>query len=102
MVARSLAMEALRYLSTARQVADAIRIAGIRAGSVDLAVVVFGDATCKSLEKSQGWVHDDRVLDARGKSLAHFGITNEEAATVPEDHRADLVLERVALLDVMK
>jgi len=48
------------------------------------------------------WTRDDRVLEAEGKSLRDFGISDRKAASVLEAQRADLVLEKVALLDVDK
>jgi KEOPS complex subunit Cgi121 len=102
MVSRSVAMESLRYLAAQRQVADAIRVAGIRRGTNRIAVVLFGATTVDSLLALQGWQRDDSVLEARGKSLDVLGITKEEAATVPPDRRQDLALEKVALLDVAK
>ncbi len=102
MVARSLSMETLRYLSAQRQVADAIRVAGIRRGTREVAVVVFGTDSTEEVLKFFGWAGDDAVLDVRGKLFEVFGITKEEASTVPPDRRADLVLEKVALLDVLK
>jgi tRNA threonylcarbamoyladenosine modification (KEOPS) complex Cgi121 subunit len=95
-------METLRYLSAQRQVADAIRIAGIRKGTRELAIVVFGAGRVADLVQGFGWSRDDRVLDFEGKSFQAIGITEAEWATLPPNQRADLALEKVALLDVEK
>jgi KEOPS complex subunit Cgi121 len=102
MVARSVSMEALRYLSCQRQVVDAIRVAGIRSGAGELGVAVFGADSTEDVLKLFGWVRDDAVLEPREKSLSALGISAGEASTVRPDHRRDLALEKVALLDVLR
>lgn len=102
MVAHSVSMETLRYLAAQRQVADAIRLAGIRDGTRELAVAVFGKNSTEELLKEFGWDLDDTVLEAGEKSLEALGITKEEISTALPDRRSDLALERVALLDVLK
>ena len=102
MVARSVSMEALRYLSAQRQLSDAIRIAGIRRGTKELAIAVFGPTKVEDLFVAFGWSRDDEVLVAEGKSFREIGITEAEWATLPPNQKADLALEKVALLDVEK
>ncbi len=102
MAARSVSAEALRYLSAQRQVADAIRIAGVHRGSKELAIAVFGRSGIQELLAAFGWSRDDRVLDSAGKSFEAIGITEAEWATLPPNQRADLALEKVALLDTEK
>ncbi len=100
MISRSISMETLRYLSAQRQVSDAIRVAGIRRGSRELAIVVFQTPSLEGLLAEFGWARDDAVLEAQGKSLRTFGISQKEATTVARKSQVDLVLEKVALLDV--
>lgn len=100
MAARSLPLEALRYLSGSRQVSDAIRLAGIRPGTSGIAILAFGDLPIEAWCRTLGWSIDDAVLEPGGKSLKPLGIGETEASTVPEHRRYDLALERVALLDV--
>lgn len=100
MVARSVSLEALRYLSGKRQVADAIRSAGIRAGTETVALLAFGDGPLDELLAALGWRRDDSVLDAKGKDLAALGISEQERGTVDPKKAEDLALERVALVDV--
>ncbi len=102
MVSRSVSMEALRYLSAQRQVADAIRIAGIRQGTNEVAVAVLGRTGVDDVLSSLGWSRDDDVLKSEGKSFRAIGITEAEWATLPPNQRADLALEKVALLDTEK
>ncbi|TLZ57950.1 MAG: hypothetical protein E6K12_06555 [Methanobacteriota archaeon] len=102
MAARSVSAEALRYLSAQRQVADAIRIAGIHRGTKELAIAVFGRSGIHELLVVFGWSRDDHVLDSEGKSFEAIGITEAEWASLPPNQRADLALEKVALLDTEK
>jgi KEOPS complex subunit Cgi121 len=102
MAARSVSMEALRYLSAQRQVADAIRIAGIRVGTLEMAIAVFGRSSLDDFLDSFGWSRNDSVLDPEGKSYQTLGITETEWMTLPPNQRADLALEKVALLETEK
>lgn len=102
MATRSLSMEALLYLSGRRQVADAIRAAGLRSGTRAAAVLVFGDAPVEDLVAHMGWSRDDSILAPEGKSLAALGLDAPAQATVPQDRIADLALERTALVDLEK
>jgi tRNA threonylcarbamoyladenosine modification (KEOPS) complex Cgi121 subunit len=102
MAARSVSMEALRYLSAQRQVADAIRVAGIHKGTKEIAIAVFGHDQLNDLLEAFGWSRDDQVLVFQGKSFQAIGITEAEWATLPPNQRADLALEKVALQDVEK
>ncbi len=102
MAARSIALEALRYVSGERQVREAIRVAGIHSGSDRIAIVFFGQADIDELLRALGWTRDDGVLDPKGKDIARLGLGPAPLATVPPDRVADLALERTALLDVEK
>ncbi len=100
MISHSVSMETLRYLSAQRQVSDAIRLAGIRRGTQELAIVALGTPSIEGLLAEFTWSRDDTVLEARGKSLRTLAISHKEAATVARKAQIDLVLEKVALLDV--
>ena len=102
MAARSVSMEALRYLSGQRQVADAIRTAGIRPGTSGVAIAVFGNPRLDDLVALAGWSRDDAVLEPKGKSLRTLGILEAESKTLSSRQRPDLALEKVALLDLEK
>ncbi|HYU05931.1 MAG TPA: hypothetical protein VEM77_01960, partial [Thermoplasmata archaeon] len=75
-------------------------VAGIRRGTRELAIVVFGTPSIEGLLVEFEWSRDDAVLEPRGKSLRTLGISQKEAATVARKSQVDLVLEKVALLDV--
>lgn len=100
MVARSISLESLRYLAGERQLADAIRRSGLKAGSDRAAVLLFGEASADDIIAHLGWTRDDSVLDAAGKDLAALGVPKRSRGTLPRGREADLALERVALVDV--
>ena len=102
MVARSVSIEALRYLAARRQVADAMRVAGIRPDTDSVAIVIFGTGSPDEFIAQRGWIRDDHVLEASGKDLGALGIQSKERETVPPDRVDDLALERLALVDVEK
>jgi KEOPS complex subunit Cgi121 len=99
---RSIAMETLLYLSGQRQVADAIRAAGLRTGTDTIALVIWPGDGSQDLLAALGWAREDAVLESAGKSLDRLGVTEVEKGTVPETTVQDLALEKVALLDVAK
>lgn len=102
MASRSLDIETLLYLSGRRQVVDAIRVAGLRKGTREIALVLWNTQEMDGFLRALGWTRDDTVLKARGKSLELLGIHELEQETAGEAAAADLALERVALLDILK
>src|SRR2546422_503855 len=76
--------------------------AGLRRDTTIIGIVLLGDANVDELVQEMGWSRDDEVLNPAGKDLGAFGISQGEAETVSTSQRADLVLEKVALLDVQK
>ncbi len=102
MTTKSLAMETLVYLTGQRQVADAIRAAGLRKGTTGVAIVVFGFESPENFIREHGWTRADDILSAEGKPLPEIGVTAAEEKTVPNERRHDLALEKTALVDVMK
>ena len=100
-VARSLAVEFVVYASGERQIADALAKMGIRYDTTEFAVVVFGGDAARALEVLD-LTRDDDVLAATPAKIRAFGLTDAEIASVPPDRVADLVLERVALVDLLK
>ena len=45
---------------------------------------------------------DDKVLEGDVDTLKRFGITEDELSTIPESKYGDLLLEKVALVDIIK
>jgi KEOPS complex subunit Cgi121 len=102
MATRSLSMETLLYVSGKRQVADAIRVAGLRLDSEAVGLVLFGPTDLDDFLREMAWSRDDSVMSAEEKSLEAFGISKAQATTVSYARRLDLVLEKVALVDLEK
>ena len=102
MTTHSLAMETLLYLSGRRQVAEAIRAAGLRAGTTTLAIALLGTKEVDDFLRAMGWTREDEVLAPSDKSLQLLGVNRDEESTVSPESAHDLALERTALVDVWK
>lgn len=112
MATRGLAMEVLLYASGERQIQYALPKMGVKVGeSVGIGGVVIGlkDQDKKELEglvsglvSCFGWVRDDKVLVGDSDCLIRFGISEVELETMPKDKYEDLILEKVALVDILK
>jgi len=109
----SLAMEILLYASGERQIQRAIQKVGIKKGNVNIALV-FADEVQKEkngkvsdtivgkILEALNLIRDDKVLEGDIDTLRKFGITQQELMTVPEYKHGNLILERVAMVDVIK
>ena len=111
----SLAMEILLYASGERQIQRAIPKLGISAGPARIAFVMVSDI--QHLDEAKGTFsasflssflatlnlkQNDKVLEGDRHTLERFGITPKEIHTVPETKFQDLILEKVAMVDVIK
>ena len=95
----SLEVELLLYVSGERQISKAIDLAGVKARRPF--VVVCGGVRLRVLLDRAGWRADDRVVRATPAKLRSLGFP--EAAIRSAGARAtDLVLERVARVDLVK
>ena len=109
----SLAMEILLYASGERQIQRAIQKVGIKKGKINIALV-FADEVQKEengkvsdtivgkILEALNLIRDDKVLEGDIDTLRKFGITQQELMTVPECKHGNLILERVAMVDVIK
>jgi len=100
-VARSLAVEFVLYASGERQINEAIAKMGVREDTTEFAVALFGGDPAPALD-ALGLTRDDTVLMGTPAKFRSFGLSEAELTTVPADRHADLVLERVALVDLLK
>ena len=111
---RKLSMELLLYMAGERQVKDAINKIGIKEESQRF-VFIFLDSkdfkdlsgkiseeNAESIVKSLGMKINEDVINVNREKLKRFGFTEEELDTVGKDKYADLILERVAMLDIIK
>lgn len=100
-VAKSLAVEFVLYASGERQINDAIAKMGIREDTTEFAIAMFGGDPAQALEALR-LTPDDAVLAPTPAKLRSYGIAEAELTAVPPDRGSDLVLERVALVDLLK
>lgn len=100
--AKSLSTEVLLYTSGERQISAAIKKMGIKEGLSELCIFLIGDDDPDDLIRHLGLKRDDTLLEGDVKNLKAYGISKKEADTVPEDRVFDLVLERVAMVDLLK
>ena len=99
-------MEILLYASGERQLKLAIPKMGIKKGKSNVAIVIIDKKTKKynvedllemlSLEK------DEKVLEGDINTLKKFGLKEEEIKTVSKSNYGNLILEKVAMVDIIK
>ena len=105
----SIEMETLLYSSGERQLKLAIPKMGVKKGS-DSVTIIF---ICKSQNKISDKLisefleqlslsRDDSVLEGDENTLKRFGISKNELKTVSKAKYGDLVLEKVAMVDIIK
>lgn len=96
----SLAMETLLYASGERQLSTAIRKMSINDETSEMAIAKLTD---RPFQANVSWSPMPRARTDFGKeALARFGISAEELATTDSPRALDLVLERIAAVDVLK
>ncbi len=109
----SLAMEILLYASGERQIQRAIQKVGIKKGKINIALV-FADEVQKEengkvsdtivgkILEALNLIRDDKVLEGDIDTLRKFGITPQELMTIPKNKHGNIILEKVAMVDVIK
>jgi KEOPS complex subunit Cgi121 len=100
--ADTLALETMLYLSGERQLSKAKDKMGLRAGSERVALLFLEQVPDERLWDHLGLRRDDSVLDFEVAKAMSFGIGMEELASVPGHMAQDLVLERVAFVELIK
>ncbi|MEA3201311.1 MAG: hypothetical protein QOE90_2739 [Thermoplasmata archaeon] len=100
--AADLATETLLYAAGERQVAKALAFLGLHEGVVALAAVAWDPDVLARLAAAERWTRDDALLEGGPAVLDAFGVAREEREMLPPARWDELVLERVALTDVLK
>ena len=104
-------MEMLLYAAGERQLKHAIPKIGIQSGRTNLVLIIMKtksdtddiEKDIKKLLVSMYHFQDEpTILDPKFEMLQHFGITQKEIDTLPPEHYHHLVLERVAMVDIIK
>jgi len=102
----SLSMEIMLYASGERQLKLAIPKMGVRKGKGRIAFVFtngkISDKIVDDLLKELVLERDDKVLEGDRDTLKKFGLTDAEIRTVTKDKYGDLILEKVAMVDIIK
>lgn len=97
-----IATETLLYAAGERQIGRALALVGLHDGARDVAAVAWDEGALDALAREQGWVRDDGVLAGDDAALDAFGVTPVERAMLPRERWGEFVIERVALVDVLK
>jgi KEOPS complex subunit Cgi121 len=106
-IARDTGVEIMRYASGKRQIEEAFSM-GVREGEMNVVFVVLGepeevDITIRDLANL---IEEKPVVDyseSKNKILAiQFSITEQEIAAAGKDRIPQMVLERIALVDILK
>jgi KEOPS complex subunit Cgi121 len=113
--ASTLALETLLYTSGKRQISDAIKLMGIKKGKDKNIALLFASLELKGFDgglpsneeinkliNSLGLSQADQVIKGNIGKLYRFGLAKKELESVPEKKRGDLILERVAMVDIWK
>jgi len=103
----SLEMEILLYASGERQLKLAIPKMGVKKGKANIAFVFIkenklSDQLINELLKLLFLDKDDKVIKGDENTLRKFGISENEKGTVMKDKYGDLILEKVAIVDIIK
>jgi tRNA threonylcarbamoyladenosine modification (KEOPS) complex Cgi121 subunit len=111
-LANSLTVEILLYSSGERQIGQAIEKMGVKPDSSEFGLVLYGIPEFKTVDEAEkfcekilidlGLERDDSVLNGDRFVLERFGLTQEELDSVDESHWGNLILERVAMVDIIK
>jgi KEOPS complex subunit Cgi121 len=99
--ANDIMMETMLYASGERQISKAREKMSLREGSEGVALVLFG-AHKDIVLLISGLEEDESVLECNVDKLVRFGIAPQELDAVPPGKAKDLVLERVAFVEIMK
>lgn len=97
-----LATETLVYAAGERQVHKALALLGLNVVTRAIAAVAWDAEALDALARDEGWTRDDALLEGDEKVLEAFGVSTDERAMLPRERWGDLILERVALADVLK
>lgn len=105
----SLEMETLLYTSGERQLKLAIPKMGIKKGSSFIALIFItkppskiSDQLISRFLKEFSLKREDNVLEGDENTLKEFGITENELKTVTKAKYGELILEKVAMVDIIK
>lgn len=108
MQAKTLEVEFVRYLAGERQISAAIQKMGLPDdpdGAPAAVVVALGPKRMDALQHfvhSLGLVQDPALLEPTLEKLKAFGVTTTMLEATTPERRLDIVLEMVAMVDLMR
>ena len=110
MSTQKIEMEILLYTSGERQLIHAIPKMGIKTGNFSIIVIFLSEKMNKNeliriislFEKQFRIIRDDAIIKPSLDKLKKWGITEKELVTIPEKSYEDLILEKIALVDIIK
>ncbi len=108
-IANNLGMETLLYVAGSCQIEKALQF-GVKKGCNNIALLIISksEKNTDSVEQELKKLISERLgvanytISKKEKLMSAFNITQEEIAAVGEDKIPDLVLERVALRNIVK
>lgn len=108
----SLALEILLYAAGERQIEKAIRKIGVQKGTQQMVFLLTNtcskkkitiDKTVKKrLLRKFELTPEKKTCKGNRETLKRFGITDRELSTIPKDCFGEIILEKVALVDIIK
>lgn len=114
-VMRTLSMEVVLYAAGERQIDAALSKIGVTRGEGNYAFLII--SSIPEIDEARGSLktedverfirecemeRDDSVLEGNENTLRRFGLSDEEIRTVEKDKYEDLILEKVAMVDIIK
>jgi KEOPS complex subunit Cgi121 len=106
---KSFEKEILLYAAGERQLKLAIPKMGVKEGVGNIAFVFINDSKNEILEKTindllkkLNLTKDDNVLNGNKNTLEMFGISEDEIKTVNKSKYGHIILEKVAMVDIIK
>lgn len=100
----SIDMEIMLYAAGERQLKHAIPKMGIKKGQKNFGIIFIkgSDKIIEKFLKKFSLKKDDKILEGNKNTLKKFGLKQEEIDTVTKDKYQDLILEKVAMVDIIK
>jgi KEOPS complex subunit Cgi121 len=98
----AVSMETMLFASGERQISKAKVKMGIKDGTTNFALVLFDCDDPGEVLQRLGMTEDDLVLLPSKEKAIAYGIESGELGTVPDEQATDLVLERVAFVEILK
>ncbi len=98
----TVSMETMLFASGERQISKAKEKMGVKNGTRHFALVLFDCSDPADILRRLKLIKDDLVLLSSKEKVVGFGIERKELESLPEWQAADLVLERVAFVEILK